>query len=237
MTTEAVSQELAVRGPDSMLSIIERAVMSPDFDVNKLTQLLELRERWEKTEARKAFVAAMNEFKKSPPIITKNKEVSFGNTHYNHATLDHVCDVVISGLSKHGISHRWTVAQDAGLIKVTCILTHEQGHSEETTLMGAPDASGAKNSIQQIGSTVTYLQRYTLLAATGLAASNDSDGVQANNGGLNVDEHCEWIANAKDLSELKRLYDTAKKAALDAKNSAALQRLAAAKDAKKKEFI
>jgi len=220
MTTEAVSQELAVRGPDSMLSIIERAVMSPDFDVNKLTQLLELRERWEKTEARKAFVAAMNEF-----------------THYNHATLDHVCDVVISGLSKHGISHRWTVAQDAGLIKVTCILTHEQGHSEETTLMGAPDASGAKNSIQQIGSTVTYLQRYTLLAATGLAASNDSDGVQANNGGLNVDEHCEWIANAKDLSELKRLYDTAKKAALDAKNSAALQRLAAAKDAKKKEFI
>lgn len=39
------------------------------------------------------------------------------------------------------------------------------------------DTSGSKNAIQAIGSTVTYLQRYTLLSGCGLAAaSTDDDG-------------------------------------------------------------
>jgi hypothetical protein len=51
------------------------------------------------------------------------------------------------------------------------------GHSEETTLKAIPDTSGSKNSIQAIGSTVTYLERYTLLAAMGMAAAGmDNDG-------------------------------------------------------------
>ena len=65
---------------DSMLSIIERAVMSPDFDVVKLKELLELRERWEKNEARKAFVSAMIAFKANPPKITKNKHVHYASS-------------------------------------------------------------------------------------------------------------------------------------------------------------
>src|SRR5690606_5500273 len=38
------------------------------------------------------------------------------------------------------------------------------------------DSSGSKNAIQAIGSTLTYLQRYTLIQALGLAASDDDDG-------------------------------------------------------------
>jgi hypothetical protein len=50
------------------------------------------------------------------------------------------------------------------------------GHSEEgAVLEGAPDTSGSKNSIQAVGSTVSYLERYTLLAATGLAAKDQDD--------------------------------------------------------------
>jgi hypothetical protein len=52
-----------------------------------------------------------------------------------------------------------------------------KGHHEETTLSSSPDDSGGKNSIQAIGSAVTYLQRYTLLALTGLATrEQDNDG-------------------------------------------------------------
>jgi hypothetical protein len=43
-------------------------------------------------------------------------------------------------------------------------------------LRAGADQSGAKNSIQAIGSTISYLQRYTLKAALGLAAANDDDG-------------------------------------------------------------
>lgn len=239
------THELVLSPPrqDSMLSVIERAVMSPDFDVNKLKELLELRERYEASEARKAFVAAMNAFKQNPPTITKNKDVAFGNTRYSHATLDHVCDSVIQGLSAHGISHRWKVSQDAEWITVTCVLTHEQGHSEETMLKGCADNSGSKNSIQAIASTVTYLQRYTLLAATGLAAGgtdNDGRGDTSAPAKLiprdQVAERCEWIANAKDVQELQRLYIDAYKVARDAGDRAAMSAYISAKDARKKEL-
>ena len=47
-------------------------------------------------------------------------------------------------------------------------------------MQSLPDTSGSKNSIQAISSAVTYLQRYTLLAATGLSTSElgnlDNDG-------------------------------------------------------------
>lgn len=240
------THELVLAPPrqDSMLTVIERAVMSPDFDVNKLKELLELRERYEAIEARKAFVSAMNAFKQNPPVITKNKDVAFGNTRYSHATLDHVCDAVIQGLSAHGISHRWKVTQDAEWITVTCVVTHEQGHSEETTLKGCADNSGSKNPVQAIASTVTYLQRYTLLAATGLAAGGtDNDGrgdtSQAPKQLIprdKVAENCEWIANAKDLHELQRLYMDAYKSARDLGDKAAMSAYISAKDAKKKDL-
>ena len=46
--------------------------------------------------------------------------------------------------------------------------------------MSAPaDSSGSKNPVQQIGSTMTYLQRYTLIGALGLTtADKDDDGRQ-----------------------------------------------------------
>jgi hypothetical protein len=57
--------------------------------------------------------------------------------------------------------------------------------------------SGSKNAIQAIGSAVTYLQRYTLLSATGLAAKNgDNDGADASPKLDNLDEQIEWIQNS-----------------------------------------
>ena len=56
-------------------------------------------------------------------------------------------------------------------------VTHIKGHSEDTTLSGPPDDSGRKNNIQQIASTVSYLERYTLFALLGLASQDmDDDG-------------------------------------------------------------
>ena len=54
-------------------------------------------------------------------------------------------------------------------------MTHLEGHSEKTFLRGQHDKSGGKNAIQAICSTVTYLERYTLFAITGLAAMDQDD--------------------------------------------------------------
>jgi hypothetical protein len=49
------------------------------------------------------------------------------------------------------------------------------GHSTKVTMTAGKDDSGKKNLIQQVASTVTYLERYTLLAITGLAAQDQDD--------------------------------------------------------------
>ncbi len=149
-------------------------------DMAHLQQLMDLQERWEAQQARKAFVQAMAKFKAFPPEIVKTKQVSFGNTNYKHATLADVCAAAIQGLAQVGISHSWQVHQDGESITVTCVLTHLQGHSESVSMTSLPDKSGQKNSIQAIASATSYLQRYTLMSATGLAAKDqDDDGRSA----------------------------------------------------------
>ena len=172
--------QAAPSGADSLMKIIDRAASSADFDVAKLQQLLEVKERWEANEARKAFFQAMADFKANPPKIRKNKHVAFqtgkGKTEYDHATLDHVAEEVSKAMAPHGLRFSWDTKQlDGGAIQVSCVVTHVQGHSESVTLTGGRDDSGSKNSLQSVGSAITYLQRYTLMAATGLAAAGQDD--------------------------------------------------------------
>ena len=145
--------------------------------LEQMQQLMDLHERWEENQARKAYVQAMTAFKSDPPTVRKSRTVSYSGTHYTHASLADVCDAAISGMSKHGLSHRWETRQEGGSITVICVITHEAGHSESTQLSAGADNSGKKNPIQQIASTVTYLERYTLMAALGLASKEmDDDG-------------------------------------------------------------
>ena len=152
--------------------------------LESLEKYLEMKRADEAYEAKKAYTASMAAFKKNPPKIHKDKHVSFttskGTTAYNHATLANVTEKINSALSTHGLHASWRTDQKDKLITVTCTITHELGHSESTSLSASPDESGGKNSIQAIGSSVSYLCRYTLLALTGLATyDQDSDGMGA----------------------------------------------------------
>ena len=162
------------------MALVQLAVQQ-GANVDQLQKLMEMQLAWEANDARKAFVVALNAFKSNPPKIIKTKEVSFGSgkTAYKHALAGAASEQIGAALAEHGISHRWDVQQaDGGIIKVTCILTHALGHSERVTLQATPDTSGSKNSIQAIGSTVSYLQRYSLFAATGLVPQDaDTDGL------------------------------------------------------------
>lgn len=156
--------------------------VSQNADLDKLEKLMVLQTRWEENEARKAYVVAISEFKKNTPTVFKGKTVSYetskGLTQYTHALLEDAADIIGTELAVHGLSFRWLCDQlDGGMVKVTCVITHVQGHSESVSLQAGLDQSGGKNNIQSLGSTITYLQRYTLFAATGMAAKGiDNDG-------------------------------------------------------------
>ena len=156
--------------------------LNQNADPAVLSKLMDLQERWEAQNARKAFVLAMSAFKQeAPSVLKKGDKVDFstakGRTHYNYANLGSIVQEITAILGKHSLSATWQTCQDdKGNITVTCNVTHAAGHRESVTLTGPPDDSGNKNRIQAIGSAVTYLQRYTLLAALGLATGEDDDG-------------------------------------------------------------
>lgn len=175
----APAQPLAVTSPSTPMELIAVAVQR-GASVEEIDRLMALAERMEANQARKEFVADMAAFKRNPPEIIKDKRVGYENkdgsfTGYKHASLGAVTNAIVEGLAKHGFSHRWAVQQDGDTARVTCTITHRMGHSESVSMQAAKDDSGKKNAIQQVASTVTYLQRYTLLAATGLATHDQDD--------------------------------------------------------------
>lgn len=178
---ESRSESMPVPVSESITSIMQIAIQknyAPEF----IEKMMDLQERHEANQAKKQYITAISNFKKIPLEILKDKKVSFQTsggktTEYDHASLANVVNTISTELGKNGLSASWKTEQGDKGIKVTCILTHSGGHSEEVSLTAAPDTSGVKNQIQAVASTVSYLERYTLLAITGLATKDmDNDG-------------------------------------------------------------
>ena len=149
--------------------------------ISELSSLVDLHDRIEKREAEKAFYKELVAFQQVAPTILKTKNVSFASTNYNHATLDQCVSAIREALCKSNskLAFTFETGYQDGTVIVTCVIRHELGHEKRTSLPAPPDSSGQKNSIQQVASTVTYLQRYTLLAAFGVATAEthpDTDG-------------------------------------------------------------
>lgn len=202
-------------GSDSsfLLRIIEASMGQQGFDIAKISALLEVKKQWDADEARKAYVLAMSQFKAEPMEILKRKQVGYTTRDgdfvgYAHAELSDITEVVGPAMAKHGLSFRWDIRQENGAISVDCIVRHAQGHSETVTMHAPPDASGKKNAIQQVASAVTYLSRYTLLAATGMATKGmDDDG----SGSGETDDLFrleDWLAKAGEAADIDELRDT-----------------------------
>lgn len=215
-----------------------RIAVAGGADLEKLKGLLDLQERYEANQARKAYHVAMANFKSVHLEIEKDKTVGYktdkGLVGYSHASLANVVRTITKELSKHGLSASWRTHQN-GTIGVTCKITHILGHCEETTLSANADTSGSKNSIQAIGSTITYLERYTLLAALGLATSDQDDDAKSVEP-LITDKQVKELLNllqAKDLTEKKLLEFMKLEKLEDMKDADYMKALSAINSAKK----
>lgn len=167
---------------DAVLSMIERAARDPNVDIDKFERLMAMKERMAAEQARRDFDEAISAAKGEIGPIAKNRKVDFtsqkGRTHYQHEDFAGIAHIVDPILGKYGLSYRFRSKQDGKKLIVTCILS-KGGYFEETTLATDEDHSGNKNGIQAIGSAATYLQRYTLKLALGLASAHDDDGKAA----------------------------------------------------------
>lgn len=216
----SIERNTSVTTPAEMLS----RALENGASMEVMEKLMALHERWEANQARKAFDAALADAKGEIPVIFKNRQVDFtsakGRTNYRHEDLAGIARTIDPILKRHGLSYRFRTEQDGSTVRVTCVVAHRGGHSEENSLAAGRDESGNKNSIQAVGSTITYLQRYTLKAALGLSASTDDDGATAEDqsgtisaeqekelrelvekAGGEVEKFCQW-AKISELSDM-----------------------------------
>lgn len=179
------------------MTLVQMAV-EQGADVDRLAKLYELQVQWEKNEAKKAFDQAMATFRAKCPAIKKTRQAH--NSKY--AGLAETLATIQPLMSDCGLSHSWRTEQQAGgSIMVKCIVTHVQGHSEETSMFAEADKSGSKNSIQAVGSTTTYLQRYTLYSILGLASTDHDDDGNAS-GSMALVDVATMMEGATTLAEL-----------------------------------
>lgn len=214
-----------------------QAAIEKGLDITQLERLMDMQERYEKKQAAKLFLEARSKFQSLVPRISKNKTANVrardggqGFT-YTHSDLGNIAEQIKKALLACGLSYRWEFNDQGNEIEVTCIVSHLSGHSEATKMKAGLDNSGAKNLIQQKGSTLTYLQRYTLIGALGLSTADIDDDGAASSGNPVVkkqqkkpidnttdealDQWKETVKSIGTVQELTRLYLRNKKAVDD----------------------
>ena len=165
--------DIVQMGDSGQINRLMEMALTNNADVGALERLMDLQERWEAKNAKTAFFKALAEFQSSVEPIYKKKQGH--NTSY--APLPDIQVAIGSLLKKNELTYRFELQDRDSMIECSCVITHSLGHSERTTMSAPYDETGSKNKVQARGSTVTYLQRYTLVGALGLiTADADMDG-------------------------------------------------------------
>lgn len=167
-----------------LLGVIARAARDPGVDIDKMERLLEMQERVLAREAKTAYATALAELQPKLPIITERGKILNKNSEVQstYAYWEDVNEQIRPLLSEAGFSLSFRTGKAGNDVTVTGVLTHKDGHSEETTISLPADGSGNKNAVQAVASSTSYGKRYTAFALLNVTTrGEDDDGTSATN--------------------------------------------------------
>jgi hypothetical protein len=118
------------------------------------------------------LAAALSKAQAAFPQILRDKEVDSRSYKFKYAPLDAVLAAVREPLSQNGLA----IAQILDGDDLVTLLLHEGGGRLEGR---APLPYKNGDTIQALGSAITYMRRYALQAILGIAAEEDDDGDRA----------------------------------------------------------
>lgn len=198
MTTPTT--DLAVRPTDPMAMIA--LAIEKGLDAEQLNRLMDLKDRHEASEARKAFAQAMQQCQVEMPRIARN--ATNAHTKSGYANLEAVTTAITPVYTKAGLTLSYGTGEPRKPddIRITCRVRHVAGHSEDFYFDLPADGVGAKggaasmNAVQGRGSTISYGRRYLALMIFNLTVGDDTDG----NGPESED-----TLLAAEVEELRRL--------------------------------
>lgn len=177
--------EPAIEQPTAIISIIDRAARDPEYNVEKLERLFALHERMLTRNAELQFNTAMRACQEEMPKILRNKDNT--QTSSKYADLERVNEIIVPVYTKHGFSLSFGTADTAlpGHIRITCLVSHVDGHSRPYFSDMPLDLAGIKGNQNKTpthahGSTMSYGRRYLTLLIFNITLTNeDKDGNRA----------------------------------------------------------
>jgi hypothetical protein len=156
----------------AIFQIIERAARDPNVDIDKMQRLMEMHDKVQATRAKTAYAAAFAEMQPDLPEIPEHGQ---GHGAITYALWEDINDLIKPVLKDHGFGISFRTGRDGQAITVTAVLSHREGHSEETTMLLPLDTSGSKNAVQAVGSSTSYGKRYTAAALLNLTSRGEDD--------------------------------------------------------------
>ncbi|WP_454917350.1 ERF family protein [Xanthobacter sediminis] len=187
----ATARSSAKSDAGSILGAIMQAASNPQIDADKVERLMKMYREIVADEAKRAYLAAFPAMQAELPVVNQNGQIEIRekgtakviqSTRY--AKWEDINEAIQPVLGKHGfgLSFRLSVAAD-GKQNVTAVVSHNEGHQEETTITLMHDSTGSKNSVQAVGSTISYGQRYSARALLNFQSrareDRDDDGQAA----------------------------------------------------------
>lgn len=154
------------------LVLLQQAI-DKGLNTDDLTKLMDLQERYERNRAAESYGAAVAEFQKRCPIITKDRAVNAGPLKYQYASFDDVMKKAGPVLSECGIALSFSTERNDTGIRVT-VKIRVGIHAEECTL-DVPIPDMKVNATQRYGAALSYAKRYALCAALNIVVSDEDD--------------------------------------------------------------
>ena len=171
--TDVIQHEPQVSETTALMMVIERVAMDKDADITKLEKMLDMQERILNRNAKQQFTADLAAMQIELPRVVEKGE---GHNKAKYALLEDINDTIRPVLQKYGFAVTFRVKHESNVMWITTVLSHRDGHSEETSIPLALDTSGSKNAVQAVGSTISYGKRYGICMMLNISTGEDNDG-------------------------------------------------------------
>lgn len=164
-----------------VLAMIDKLVQRPDVPVEKIQQMLDMHLGLKSEQAKSAYFSAFALMQPKLPTVVERGQIKnkFGQVQSKYALWEDVVETFAPVLAQYGFALSFRTQNGDGKLRVTAILAHRDGHTEETSLELPLDTSGSKNAVQAVGSSVSYGKRYTAFALLNIATRGEDDDGQS----------------------------------------------------------
>lgn len=138
------------------------------------------------SESLNEIAEALSNFQAEVKQPKKDKDNPFFRSKY--VPLESIVSVIAQPLKNNGLSYFQSIGTNGENVTVTTLVMHKSGQFIESDPVEAPALQTRKDGVKEynaqgVGSGSTYLRRYSLAAALGIASEDDDDGnsVSGNN--------------------------------------------------------